>query len=372
MDHDNPPTQGSNPTGPGGTIVDGHLYDLAPSVHDPATDLTFPLATYAEWKEMEKDERKLLAAIRKESAAVARRTHQANDQDLEHRNTSRQGGLQQDRLEKLLESSRSDDELGNTVARSAQEFRKVMERFEGQLPPAVDLRAFWYPIRDQRDSGGCVGWAVADAIWRQSKDRLDIPSARFIWQAAKELDGDPRPTGLVGSTGTSVRAALTLATTWGYALESELPSSNNSLYRGSAAAFFRTIGTRKIPGFVNLGNDLKTRLAWLSLGRPIISVLQVGRRFLSASKEVVEPDPEGGDEDFLHALVLAGYQVDGHDKPLSLGTLVQEGKTTAAEPSPVKYLIRNSAGVAWADHGYGWIHHDAFANRFRESYGILP
>ena len=29
-------------------------------------------------------------------------------------------------------------------------------------PPSVDLRAAWWKINDQEDTGSCVGWATAD------------------------------------------------------------------------------------------------------------------------------------------------------------------------------------------------------------------
>ena len=33
-------------------------------------------------------------------------------------------------------------------------------------PPSVDLRAAWWSINDQEDTGSCVGWATADGLVR--------------------------------------------------------------------------------------------------------------------------------------------------------------------------------------------------------------
>src|SRR5213078_1787993 len=36
----------------------------------------------------------------------------------------------------------------------------------GALPSSVDLRAAWWAIDDQEDTGSCVGWATAEGVVR--------------------------------------------------------------------------------------------------------------------------------------------------------------------------------------------------------------
>jgi hypothetical protein len=67
-------------------------------------------------------------------------------------------------------------------------------RAPARLPGTVDLRAQWWKIADQGQTGSCVGWALADSVLRRIyvkaghlSDR-DLLSPRFIWMAAKETD----------------------------------------------------------------------------------------------------------------------------------------------------------------------------------------
>lgn len=62
------------------------------------------------------------------------------------------------------------------------------------LPPKVDLRAEWWKINDQENTGSCVGWATADGVMRYmlvKANRLqkhELLSPRFNWMASKETD----------------------------------------------------------------------------------------------------------------------------------------------------------------------------------------
>lgn len=62
------------------------------------------------------------------------------------------------------------------------------------IPTSVDLRAAWWKINNQKDTGSCVGWATADGLLRWHFVNLgmlaksELLSVRFIWMAAKETD----------------------------------------------------------------------------------------------------------------------------------------------------------------------------------------
>ena len=55
------------------------------------------------------------------------------------------------------------------------------------LPRSKDLRANWWKVGDQGETGSCVGWATADGVLRwhfvmAGKVRKDKPlSPRYIW-----------------------------------------------------------------------------------------------------------------------------------------------------------------------------------------------
>jgi hypothetical protein len=280
--------------------------------------------------------------------------------------------------------------LKTTIGHSARVAHFLHERFESaDLKKTIDLRAPWFRVRDQGSIAGCVGFAVADLLQLQSNERLSLPSARFIWQAAKELDGETMPTTMIAGAGTSLRAGLEVVQKYGFALESELPSDGNALYNGSLSAFYSLIGTRHAERFINLGNDIKNRLAWLSLGRPIVCAVQVGRNFLNAAGPdvVIDPDDPRSGDCFSHAVVIVGYRFKPESKklpdkqPLQVTIADLDRRDTKSKPNqpedrpydelPIQYLIRNNAGPKWGDQGYAWVRHVDFFRLFLEEYGVF-
>src|SRR5262245_30804687 len=61
-------------------------------------------------------------------------------------------------------------------------------------PSSVDLRAAWWAIDDQEDTGSCVGWATAEGVVRYhmvqaGKLAKNVQlSPRFVWMGSKETD----------------------------------------------------------------------------------------------------------------------------------------------------------------------------------------
>jgi hypothetical protein len=227
-----------------------------------------------------------------------------------------------------------------------------------------------------------VGFAVADLIYRQRAHFFELPSARFIWQGAKELDAEGRPSTMIAGAGTSLRAALHLVRDYGFALEAELPSNSNSLYPGSVDAFYETLKARRMDEVVNLGSDIKTRLAWLSLDLPIVCAIVAGESFLRATGPNATIAAEvPGRQRFIHAVTIMGYRVgavskngDWATESQSLSEIVAAADRhsgTGPADLPVQYLIRNCAGDGWGDRGYAWIDHAQLRERAIESFGVL-
>src|SRR5262245_1127201 len=61
-------------------------------------------------------------------------------------------------------------------------------------PASVDLRAAWWAIDDQEDTGSCVGWATAEGVVRyhmvkaNKLAKTEQLSPRFVWMGSKETD----------------------------------------------------------------------------------------------------------------------------------------------------------------------------------------
>jgi hypothetical protein len=416
----NNPSSGSGKTqGPGALIIDGRLSDVAPSIADPTRDLQLPVLHLATWEKVAKSDEVLRAVIALQShfeiqdvmdaygsgarSSVARQ--QGNQAAIDELArifagcapfTGTGGARRYDPARLISEAGKCTKALAASplvasptgtkcaLDRSVELFRLLEAQFhrEPQLADTRDFRTPWFQVRDQRDLGGCVGFAVADLIYRQRAQFFELPSARFIWQGAKELDAEGRPSTMIAGAGTSLRAALHLVRDYGFALEAELPSNTNSLYPGSVDAFYDILGARRPEEVVNLGSDIKTRVAWLSLGLPIVCAIVAGESFLRAEGTNATIAPEApGRQRFIHAVTIMGYRVGAVSKDgewvteqRSLSEIVAEADrhSGSGRPEvPVQYLVRNCAGDTWGDRGYAWIDHAQLRERAIESFGVL-
>jgi hypothetical protein len=398
----NPPGT-RQPTLLGPIVVEGRLSDVAASQNDLMNDLVLPPLRVQDWAAVRSDAGLFRATI----ALHALRLANAPASLGAGPTAARQRGFRYDRLDSLEQAyaALADTGLLDDTIRFAAALRPTVERlaiaeFNETLDQSMAIATFlydqyttrpitsqnldapWFQIRDQRNTGGCVGYALADLLQRQRAQFFDVPSARFIWQAAKELDGEKRPTTMIAGAGTSLRAGLDVLRKYGCASELELPSDGAHLFSGGLAEFYRVIKRRKIHRFVNLGRDIKYRLAWLNLGRPIVCALVAGSNFLrpGASAEIAYDDPSLPGS-FGHAAVIAGYRIRGP------GVNIRDLVTTldAAAPGqppgarvrpspadlPVQYLIRNAAGPSWGAGGYAWINHVDVLDSITEDYGIF-
>ena len=82
-------------------------------------------------------------------------------------------------------------------------------------PASVDLRAAWWTIGNQEDTGSCVGWATADGVARYQMVKANKLaknvqlSPRFVWMGSKETDEfTNRPESFIEEAGTSLKSAM--------------------------------------------------------------------------------------------------------------------------------------------------------------------
>lgn len=223
-------------------------------------------------------------------------------------------------------------------------------------PDAVDLRADWWGIADQEDTGSCVGWATADGVarWhlvRAGRIAADQPlSPRHVWMSSKETDGfTTRPESFIEGAGTMLKSALDVVRKHGVALESELPFHiATKMYVGNENAFWASCAQRKIAAYFNLGLELANWRTWLAEQGPILAALQVDAGWDGATErgghvDVFDPATVRGG----HAIAVVGYRADG------------------------RFIVRNSWGTGWGDGGFAYLSPDYVrAAFFAESYGV--
>jgi C1A family cysteine protease len=226
----------------------------------------------------------------------------------------------------------------------------------GAPPPSVDLRAAWWGIGDQLNTGSCVGWASTDGVMRYQLvkagklGRSVLLSPRCTWMASKETDEFvARPETFIEEAGTSLKAAMDICRKYGVVLESMLPFRINTfMYLGNENTFFATAAQRKATAYFNMQKDFTKWHNWLASQGPILVGLNVDRTWDNATAthgllDTFQPNTVRGG----HAVCLVGYRTDG------------------------RFIVRNSWGTAWGDRGFAYPSQTyIMAGFYNESYGV--
>jgi len=223
-------------------------------------------------------------------------------------------------------------------------------------PASVDLRATWWTIGDQEDTGSCVGWASTDGVMRyhlvkagklSQKDRV---SPRYTWMASKETDTFvTRPETFIEEAGTSLKAAMDICRKFGVVPESMLPFHiSTKMYTGDEDNFFASAAQRRATAYFNMNKNFSQWKSWLASHGPIMVALSVDATWDNATAahgilDTFQPNTVRGG----HAVCVVGYTKTG------------------------RFIIRNSWGTGWGDKGFAYAS-QAYINAafFNESYGI--
>ena len=224
------------------------------------------------------------------------------------------------------------------------------------LPASKDLRAAWWAVGDQEDTGSCVGWASTDGVMRYHLvsagkiAKTEVLSPRFTWMASKETDQYvSRPETMIEGVGTSLKAAMDICRKYGVVPDKMLPFRvTNKMYTGDVNKFYAQAAQRKAASYFNLGLDLPQWRSWLASHGPLLVGLDIDASWDNATASKGKLDTyqaktaRGG-----HAVCVVGYTKDK------------------------RFIIRNSWGKQWGDRGFAYAS-EAYikAGFFDESYGV--
>ena len=224
------------------------------------------------------------------------------------------------------------------------------------LPPNVDLRAPWWKIGDQQQTGSCVGWASTDGLLRYHMVKVgrlgqaELLSPRLTWMASKETDEFiSRPETFIEGAGTSLKAAMDILRKYGAVPDALLPFHiETAMYLGNENTFFATAATRRAVAYFNLGKDFNQWRSWLATHGPVMVGLRVDATWDHATAT------HGNLDTFDAATVRGGHAV------CVVGYTQQK-----------RFILRNSWNTTWGDNGFGYAS-EAYiqAGFFDESYGI--
>ncbi len=231
-------------------------------------------------------------------------------------------------------------------------------------PPADarDLREGrpWYRVRDQGQTGSCVGWALADSVmhWQLVEAGRLRPeqhlSARFVWMASKEyraqrlMPDEWQPSTFLEEAPTNAKDALEVARRYG-AVMNRVLSWTGPLNRGPVKEFFERAAEFRIAAYYSLDDDdpadreLQWR-QWIDQHGPVLLVVDVDRGFAAGASPLERFSPRR--HGFLHACALVGHGPEG-------------------------FIIRNSWGRRWGDSGHVVATPEWLARGARETYGVV-
>ncbi len=224
------------------------------------------------------------------------------------------------------------------------------------LPASVDLRATWWDIGDQENTGSCVGWGSTDGVARYHFVKAGKLaqnaklSPRCTWMASKETDTfTSRPETFIEEAGTTLKAAVDILRRYGAAPETLVPFHIKTfMYQGSEDTLFAVMATRRIASYFNLQKNLANWRSWLATHGPILVGLNIDATWDNAKAthgklDSFQPKTVRGG----HAVAAVGYTADH------------------------RFIIRNSWGTSWGDHGFAYAS-EAYINAafFNESYGV--
>jgi hypothetical protein len=224
------------------------------------------------------------------------------------------------------------------------------------IPSSKDLRAPWWAINDQAETGACVGWATADSVLRYlfvragKLPRNHLMSPRFLWMAAKETDDfTTQPTSFIEEEGTSVKAALDVARRYGSIPDAILPFASGKLFGGKIETFYAKAAQFKIASYFNLRRDLTAWRTWLATKGPMVVAFDVDKTWddvgTSGNLDVYNPYPPNDPNAGSHAIAVVGY-------------------------TPDRFIVRNSWGKGWGDGGFAYASLAYAQTAFTEVYGV--
>ena len=208
------------------------------------------------------------------------------------------------------------------------------------LPKSVDLRAHDNPIYDQGDLGSCVGNGSGDA-WQfalKVEGRpAPLPSRLFVYYNGRSIENT-----IKSDSGLQIRDGLKALAKWGCCDETIWPYDPSKFTQKPPAIAYTEAAKHISTSYHSVNQNLNEMKTCLADGFPIVGGFTVYDSFESdeVAKTGIVPMP-GKDENSQggHCVVIVGY-----------------------DDARSCFIIRNSWGTDWADHGYCYMPYDYWTN----------
>jgi len=218
------------------------------------------------------------------------------------------------------------------------------------LPGTVDLRAWFSPIEDQGDLGSCTanaGVGILEYFERRAFGRYIDASRLFLYKATRDL------LHWTGDTGAYLRTTMQAMTTFGVPPEEYLPYNISTFDREPSSFCYAFAQNYQAISYFRLDPVGTTPTVLLQRIKALLNAGIPSMFGFTCYSSLWQSNSNGGNIPFPahgesviggHAIVTAGYD-DSHVVVNS-----NDGSSTTGA-----FLIRNSWGTGWGQHGYGWL-----------------
>jgi C1A family cysteine protease len=225
----------------------------------------------------------------------------------------------------------------------ARPFLSLLHR--QQLPNIVDLRPFLSPIEEQFTLGSCVGNALASILeyfYFHTTGHVKIFSRLFIYYNARMMEDEMSQRQATESdSGADLQFAIVSLIKYGCCEEQYWPFYPHLINVQPTDQAYENGQYYRLNEFSRLSNNVKQLRECLAEGYPFVMAIKIFPSFASNHHGYI-PMPKRHEKpsQYRHAVVCVGYI---HSERL--------------------FIIRNSHGIHWGDHGYGYLPYEYITDK---------
>lgn len=225
----------------------------------------------------------------------------------------------------------------------AKPFLSLLSR--QQLPNIVDLRSQLSPIDEQFSLGSCVGNALAsiyEYFYFYSTGQRKSFSRLFIYYNARMLEDEiSQRNATENDSGADLQFALVSLIKYGCCEEQYWPFEEHLINLPPNHHAYSNSQNYRLNEFRRLSNDIRQLRECLAEGYPFVMAIKIFPSFaFNHHGHIPMPKKHEKSSQYRHAVVCVGYI---HSERV--------------------FIIRNSHGIHWGDHGYGYLPYDYITDK---------